>query len=188
MPRSTTDNREDGQGNWCNPEARTVFDTNSPPNDSGSDEVLYLCKSKSAWAILLVSKPDHPLRKEKKAPTPSGQYHRAPQMRQALRHDPEAGFAGHRLRQLVCRAAELLLQNRPARRGHDGPRLGRPRAGGWTFTGYRNGSSEDALKGEREILHLRPRKVRDTVAPVAVAPRQGEEKLGGSPDQVRSTY
>jgi putative transposase len=91
------------------------------------------------------------------------------QMQEAFRHDLSAGFAGHPLRQFVRRAAELLLQvgledavTSILGRGHyeraDGPALG-----------YRNGYSHHALKTEAGVLHLRPPKVRDTVAPVAIA-------------------
>jgi transposase-like protein len=90
-------------------------------------------------------------------------------MQEAFRHDLSAGFAGHPLRQFVRRAAELLLQvgledavTSILGRGHyeraDGPALG-----------YRNGYSHHALKTEAGVLHLRPPKVRDTVAPVAIA-------------------
>lgn len=90
------------------------------------------------------------------------------QMREALRHDLQLGFAGHPLRRFVQRAAELLLQvgleelvTQLLGRGHyeraDGP-----------VTGYRNGYGHHTVKTEAGALQLRPPKVRDTVTPVSV--------------------
>ncbi len=91
------------------------------------------------------------------------------QMRETLRHDLEAGFAGHPIRQLVRRAATLLLQlgleelvTSLLGRGHyeraEGPGIG-----------YRNGYGHHTLKSEAGPLHLRPPKLRNTASPVSLA-------------------
>lgn len=91
------------------------------------------------------------------------------QMREALHHDLEAGFAGHPLKQFVRRAAELLLQcgleelvTSLLGRGH----YARAAAPG---TGYRNGYGHHTVKSEAGALHLRPPKVRNTPTPIHVA-------------------
>ncbi len=90
------------------------------------------------------------------------------QMREALRNDLTAGFAGHPLRQFVRRAAEFLLQvgledvvTSVLGRGHY------ERANGES-AGYRNGYSHHTLKTEAGPLHLRPPKVRDLATPVSL--------------------
>lgn len=90
------------------------------------------------------------------------------QMQKALRHDLQAGFAGHPLRQFVRRAAELLLQTgveevaeaflgrAPYERNPTAP------------PGYRNGYGHRTVKTEAGPLHVRPPKVRETATPFAL--------------------
>ncbi len=102
------------------------------------------------------------------------------QMQEAFRQDLHAGFAGHPLRQLVRRAAELLLQ--VGLEDVVALALGRDhyeRAVG-PVTGYRNGYGHHALKSEAGTLQLRPPKVRDTVAPVSL--RLPTELRGRTPE------
>jgi len=102
------------------------------------------------------------------------------QMQQALRHDLQAGFAGHPLKQFARRAAELVLQVGLEELVAELLGRGHYERAAMPGTGYRNGYGHHTVKSEAGPLHLRPPKVRETATPLSLA--LPEELRGMTPE------